>query len=173
MGLRARASLGWADAVRPYLFPLLQAVLDVVAVPSDVMPFTQLGVLARYKPPLGGLGVLGDRMMGAEVTDASLTMFLDELAQAVEDGTTPPSDAPSDAGDGHLVVAPANGIERLLLTVDGLSIRRGGAVGVWERLMAVPGVAHVSVDAWAGLVAVDRDPADCTAADLTAALENA
>ncbi|HKY77166.1 MAG TPA: hypothetical protein VJS45_13555, partial [Acidimicrobiia bacterium] len=91
---RARAALGWADATRPHLFPQLEAVLEVVPVSTLSLPYTQIGVLARYRPPFGALGAIGDRIMGAEVTDASLTTFLDELANAVADGTTPPSMAP-------------------------------------------------------------------------------
>ena len=173
---RARAALSWADATSPRLFPQLEALLEVAPVPNDSVPFTQLGVLARYRPPFGALGAIGDRIMGADVTDASLTTFLDELAGAVAAGTTPPSMAQT--GDeeedrSRPAVERAASIQRIFLTVDGLAARTGGAVRLGERLMAVPGVVHVGLDPWVGLVEVDHDPTICISEELMAAIEEA
>jgi hypothetical protein len=166
----ARAALGWVDAAHPQLFPQLEAVLEIAPVPSERAPFTQIGVIARYHPPLGPLGAIGDRLVGAEVTDAALTAFLDELAGSVADNTTPPSrrrgpETPADQPTDH------SPLRRLLRAVDGLAVRRGGAVGAHRALMAVPGVARVGVDPWCGLVAVDHDSQRCGADDLMAALD--
>ena len=170
---RARAALGWADVRRPNLFPQLEAVLEVVPVSSGSRPYTQIGVLARYRPPFGALGAIGDRIVGAEVTDASLTTFLDELARAVADGTTPPSMAPENDEEQSRAEEGPPGIQRVFLTVDGLATRPGGAVRLCESLRAVPGVVNVGIDPWVGLVEVDHDPALCISEDLMAALEEA
>jgi hypothetical protein len=167
---RARAALGWVDATRPHLFPELEAVLEIAPVPNDTLPFTQLGILARYRPPLGPLGALGDRLVGAEVLDATLTTFLDEVSDAVANQTVPPSLQP-EAEFGPHGSEDADEIRRVHLTVEGLAVRRGGAVGATDALAAVPGVVNVSLDPWTGLVAVDHDPAECDAEQLMAALE--
>ena len=167
---QARAMLGWADAARPRLFPQLEAVLEIKPVPTEGPAFTQLGVLARYRPPFGTLGAIADRLLGAEVTDAALTTFLDELADAVAEHTVPPSLRPGGEPVRRIEMDDPP-LRRVLLTVDGLAVRPGGAVGVSETLMAVPGVATVSLDPWSGLVAVDHDPARCTLEQFTAALD--
>jgi len=164
---RARAALDWADASRPHLFPQLEATLEVAPVPNDSRPFTQLGVLARYRPPFGALGALGDRLIGGEVTDAALTTFLDELADAVAKHTAAPTPSVSQPLD------ESTGLRRILLTVDGLAVRAGGAVEAHRALAAVPGVVKVDVDPFTGLAAVDHDPAAWSPADLAAALESA
>lgn len=168
---RARAALGWADATRPHLFPHLEAVLEIAPVPNDARPFTQLGILARYRPPFGPLGAIGDRLVGAEVTDAALTTFLDELAGAIADHTVPPSLQRESERRGDDSGGEDLGIRRIFLTVDGLAVRQGGAVGVCRALLTAPGVAHVSLDPWSGLVAVDHDPARCSGGRLMALLE--
>ena len=170
---RARAALGWADAARPRLFPRLEAVLEIAPVPHDIVPFTQLGVIARYRPPFGRLGAIGDRLVGAEVTDAALTTFLDELTDAVASHTSPPLLPP--AAEQRQIHASADqaeaGIRRVFLTVEGLGVRRGGAVGACQVLSDTSGVVNVSLDPRSGLVAVDHDPARCGLDQLTAALE--
>ena len=54
---RARVGLGWVDAAHPHLFPELDGVLELASVPNEARPFTQVGVVARYRPPFGPLGV--------------------------------------------------------------------------------------------------------------------
>ena len=164
-----RASLGWADAARPRMFPLLEASLEIMPVPHDGAPFTQLGVVARYRPPLGPLGALGDRLAGAEVVDASITEFLDELAVAVERRVPVPAARPAEPAerpDGDA------GLRRLFLPVDGLAVRPGGGAGAGAALAATAGVVHVSLDPGTGLMAVDHDPAVCGPDRLRAALED-
>ena len=159
----ARAALGWVDAAHPLLFPTLRAVLEVVPVPNDTASFTQLGIRAKYRPPLGPVGLVGDRLLGAGITDVALTNFLDDLARAVEDGVAPPEigrrppPAPDPPGPGDPVV------QRMFLTLDGLAVRKGGALAVAGALQSLPGVTHVSIDPEAGLAAVDHDPAQCGA----------
>jgi hypothetical protein len=168
---RTRASISWTDVTHPNLFPRLEATLEVMPVPDGAARFTQLGVQADYRPPLAVVGELGDRLVGGQVTDAALTTFLDELADAATDQIAPPSRG---GGTDRETTHPAGeeaAIRRLLVTVDGLGVRPGGAVGVTRALAAVPGVLHVSVDPWTGLAAVDHDPARCGLDEVAAALE--
>jgi len=170
---RARASLGWADATHPHLFPHLEAVLEIAPVPNDALPFTQLGVVARYRPPLGRLGAIGDRLVGAEVTDVALTTFLDELVDAVESQTVSPSRHAETESSPLKRVDDDAETRRVLFVVDGLGVRPGGAAGARKMLAALPGVTHVSVDPRTSVVAVDHDPTRCTAKALMAVLEEA
>ena len=106
------------------------------------------------------------------MTDAALTTFLDELSDAVAEHIDPPSlpvqtdqeTDPQEPNDPE--------VRRLLLTVEGLGVRPGGAVGAWEALAATPGVLNVSMDPWTGLVAVDHDPTRCGLEQMLAALED-
>jgi len=169
---RARAGLGWVDATHPHFFPQLEAVLEIAPVPHEGLPFTQLGVLARYRPPLGPLGAVGDRLVGAEVTDAALTTFLDELSDAVADHIDPPSLRAQTDQETDPQEHKDPEVRRLLLTVEGLGVRPGGAVGACEALSATPGVRKLSMDPWTGLVAVDHDPTRCGPEQMVAALED-
>jgi hypothetical protein len=169
---RARAGLGWADAGHPHLFPQLEAVLELAPVPHDGLPFTQLGVLARYRPPLGPLGALGDHVVGAEVTDAALATFLDDLADAVADHIDAPSVRVQTGQEANPQEHNDPAVRRLLLTVERLGVRPGGAVGTCDALAATPGVLNVSMDPWAGLVAVDHDPTRCSPEQMVAAMED-
>ena len=163
---RARAGLGWTDATHPHLFPHLEGMLELAPVPHDGTPVTQIGIVARYRPPLGPLGAIGDRLVGAEVIDASLTAWLDGLARAVEDGVPAPSpESMPDVLPSPIAGNPAT--RRVLLSVDGLDVRRGGAAGAAATLRARPGVVHVSLNPFSGLVAVDHDPDVCPSEDLT------
>ncbi|HVW35459.1 MAG TPA: heavy-metal-associated domain-containing protein [Acidimicrobiia bacterium] len=167
----ARAALAWADAGHPLLFPTLRAVLEVFPVPHDGTPYTQIGVRARYRPPFGPVGQMGDRLFGAGITDAALTNFLDDIAAAVEDHVAPAPDTERSTAD--ISGAPADDLlaRRLFIALDGLSVRRGGAVAVAEALRGVPGVSRVSIDPGCSLVAVDHDPTRCGLADMLAAVE--
>lgn len=167
---RAALAVGWADAVHPHLFPELDGVLEAAPVPNDKHPFTQIGLLARYRPPLGPLGAIGDHLVGAEVADAAVTIFLDELAQMVEEHIDPPAlRLDPDASTKRPVPDDPN--VRTFVTINGLAVRRGGAVGAAASLAATPGVVRVGVDPRSGLASVDYDQARCSAAQLAAALE--
>ena len=166
----AEAALDWADAERPRMFPTLTATLEIVPVPNRGRDVTQVGVRARYRPPFGPVGAVGDRMLGAGVVDVTLTNFLDDLVQAVT-ATVDPSPRPRPGPDSTAAEqAPDGGVERLFLSVDELVVRPGGAVSVGRALAALPGVVGVAVDPFTGLVAVDHDPARCGAAGMAGAL---
>jgi hypothetical protein len=165
----ARASLHWADAAHPRLFPKLTAVLEVRPLPNDVRVFTQIGVQARYQPPLGRVGMVGDHLVGAEIADVAVTNFLEYLVRAVSDGLPPASEPERAVVD--LAGSDDSDLRRHFLTLDGLAVRGGGAAGVYDALVSLPGVFRASVDPWSGLVAVDHDPTRCTLAEMAAVLE--
>jgi hypothetical protein len=169
---RARAQLGWVDAGHPHLFPQLEATLEIAPVPNDAAPFTQVGIRARYRPPLGPLGAVGDRIVGAEVTDAALTLFLEELTDAVADHVDPPSLRAQPEDPGFAPPYDDPDVRRVLLTVDGLAVRPGGALGVCDALAVLPGIVHVSMNPFAGLVSVDHDPERCSFDQVVAVLED-
>jgi hypothetical protein len=165
----ARAALAWADAAHPRLFPKLTAVLEIVPLPNEARPFTQIGVQARYQPPLGPVGTVGDHLVGGEVADAVITNFLDELVDAVMNAVPVPSrpeDRVVDLGE-----SDNPSLRRLFLTVDGLAVRPGGAAGVHDTLLSLPGVVRADIDPWTGLIAVGHDPTRCGLEELTDALE--
>lgn len=168
---RARAGLGWTDATHPHLFPQLEGTLEIAPVPHDGTAYTQIGILARYRPPLGPLGFIGDRLVGADITDAAVTAWLDELADAVDDQVVAPSLRPQ-AVPPPFPLAEDPAVRRVLLPVDGLAVRRGGAAGACEVLQRLPGVVHVSLNPFSGLIAVDHDPDVCPSDQLMAALDD-
>jgi hypothetical protein len=156
-GQLATTAIGWADATHPRLFPELSAVLEVRPVGNDEALFSQIGILAQYRPPLGRLGAVGDRLVGADVTDVALTTFLDELARAAEQGVEPLAPATAEGHRGP----DGPTLRRVFLTVDGLATRPGGGAGTCRALEAIPGVVRVSLNPLAGLFIVDHDPATC------------
>ena len=99
----ARASLHWADASHPRLFPKLTAVLELRPLPNDRRPFTQMGVQAHYRPPLGPVGLIGDHLVGADIADVAIANFLDDLTRSVTDGL------PVGTGSEPPVVHPVKG----------------------------------------------------------------
>lgn len=168
---RARASLGWADAAHPQLFPHLEGVLEIAPVPYDAAPFTQISIRARYRPPFGPLGAIADRLVGGDVTDVALTTLLDDLTAAVADHLPPPSMDDSRPGPAARPADEPPEVRRALLTIDGLTTRPGGAAAMCEEVMRLPGVVHASLNPFAGLVAVDHDPAATTTDEIMAVLE--
>ena len=168
---RAGLGVGWADAVHPHLFPELEGVLELAPIPNAKRAFTQIGLVARYQPPLGPLGALGNHLAGAEVADATVTIFLDEVAQMVEEHIDPPSLRLDPEGSTQQPVPEDSNVRRMLVTVDGMAVRRGGAVGAASALAVTPGVLRVSVDPRSGLATVDYDRARCNPAQLATALQ--
>jgi len=164
----ARATLAWADVAHPRMFPKLAAMLEIRPLASEARPSTQIGVQARYRPPLGLVGALGDHLLGGEVADSVITNFLDELVNAVMVGVPfrPRSEETAD-----LSADDDASLRRLFLTVDGLAVRPGGAAGVHDAVIAVPGVVRVGIEPWSGLISIDHDPTRCGLADIREALQ--
>jgi len=159
------------DAAHPHLFPELDGDLEVAPVPTAGLPFTQIGVVARYRPPFGALGAVGDRLIGREVADAALTAFIDELAGAAERELDPPGPVLGPAASPSPPLGETADVSRVFVTIDGLGVRPGGAVAAYRALRAVPGVVAVSIEPWSGLTAVDYEPSICTTNELLLAVE--
>ncbi len=168
---RTSVAIRGVDAAHPHLFPELDGDLEVAPVPNAGLPFTQIGVVARYRPPFGALGAVGDRLIGREVADAALTGFIDELAEAAERERDPPGPLFGPAASIAPQPPDTAGLNRVVLTIGGLGVRRGGAVGASTALQAIPGVVAVSIEPWSGLTAVDYEPSVCTTDELLLAVE--
>jgi hypothetical protein len=168
----ARHGLGWVDAAHPRLFPELDGVVELASVPNRKRTFTQVGVVARYRPPFGALGAVGDRLAGAEVADAALTAFVEDLVDAAESDLGPSALLPAPDGESEPSQPEEGGARRIFLVIDALAVRTGGAVGASACLMATPGVIAVSVDPWSGLAAVDYEPERCSPRQLVDALQD-
>jgi hypothetical protein len=100
----ARLPLRWEDARRPGLFPVLEASLELVPLANHgLRPLTRIGVVARYRPPLGRLGTMADDVAGNRIVLDSVTGFLDEVAGRIEEEIAPEQKTP-------VVVVPEPGL---------------------------------------------------------------
>jgi hypothetical protein len=162
----ARLPLRWEDATRPQLFPLLDATFELVQVSAGRRPMTQLGLVGRYQPPLGRLGSLADTLAGHRIVLESVERFLDELAARLERdvAASPPDFTNSDS-------APPRGRRRVILPVDDLERRPGGAAGAQLLLEGISGVFEASVNPISELAVIDYDAQSCSAQRLQQALE--
>lgn len=154
-------NIRWEDSERPRLFPVLEAVLSLAPVPSAPRPVTQVGLVGRYRPPLGPVGELGDRLAGQSVAADAVAGFVADIASRLEfllpesvDGT------PSAEAD------PGPETSRILIPLDHLQRRRGGAAGVSRQLAATPGVVRSQVNPITGLATVEYLPGEVHLEDL-------
>jgi hypothetical protein len=163
----ARLPLRWEDAAHPDLFPILDATFELSPV-SAGHPMTQLGLFGQYQPPFGRFGSLADTLAGRRIVLESVERFLDELARRLERElpATEPDAARPDS-------RPTQGWRRVILPVDGLNRRPGGAAGVQLHLEAIPGVSAVSINPGTGLAVIDYDQRSCSVHDLQKALDDA
>jgi hypothetical protein len=69
----------WRAESQAGLFPSMDAELEVMPL-SDRQPLTQIGILGRYRPPIGVFGAIGDAMLGHRVAEASVRHFVIDLA---------------------------------------------------------------------------------------------
>jgi hypothetical protein len=73
--------LTWHASGGAAMFPVLSADLEVAGLgPAR----TQLSVMGRYDPPLGGLGRTLDRLLFHRVAEASVRSFLRRVAEVLE-----------------------------------------------------------------------------------------
>ena len=164
---RARLSLRWEDAHHPRLFPVLVAVLELAPLRSGRYDITQIGVVGRYRPPFGAVGALADRLAGEAVAAESVHRFVVEVARRLEEMIPEPPAGPD------VTPEPLDpGLRRVLIPVDGLEDRPGGAASVGRYLETAPGVVRAEVHALAGLAAVDFDPGLCDPVKLLENLED-
>jgi hypothetical protein len=81
-GSKTSVPLTWTATGPQYLFPSMEADLDVAALgPSR----TQLSISARYRPPLGPVGRALDRAILHRVAEATVKDFLDQVAVVVDE----------------------------------------------------------------------------------------
>jgi hypothetical protein len=164
----ARLALRWEDATRPELFPLLDANFELMPVSAGRRPMTQLGLFGRYQPPLGRFGSAADTLAGRRIVLESVEGFLDELAARIERDVPPPDLDPTRPD-----AAPALGRRRVILQLDGLERRPGGAAGVQRLFEGIPGVIEVSVNPISELAVIDYDTKSCSVHELQQALDGA
>lgn len=173
IGVRsASLPIRWEDATHPELFPILDAVLEVEPVPAGRHAMTQLGLLGRYRPPLGRLGGLADNLAGHRIVAESVERFLDDLVDRFQ-ATLPVAETEPDLDD-----SPAGGTareipgqRRIALPVDGLDSLPGGAAGLALRLLSEPGVLDATVNPASGLAVIDYDGSTTGVAQLLHLLE--
>ena len=67
----------WRAAESPRLFPLMNATLDVYALTASE---TQLDLSGHYRPPLGALGKVINKVVGHRIAEASVRQFLVDVA---------------------------------------------------------------------------------------------
>lgn len=170
---RASLALRWGDARHPRMFPLLEAVLELAPLSSGRRRLTQVGLVGHYRPPLGTVGGVADRVAGGEVAAESVGRFVEEVARRLEAMIEPEPPAPEavDGFDDDLADAGGGEVRRVFLPLERLGSRAGGALGVRQRLAAVPGVVSVEVDPDAGLAEMEYDPSRCSPGQLLDDLE--
>lgn len=170
---RARMEMQCRAARHPRMFPLLEATLELAPLPSGRRHFTQVGLVGRYRPPLGVAGDVADRLGGSGIAVESIRHFVEGVAQRLETMVTPERRKPDeDEPTPDATREPAGpGLKKILLIVERLTSRPGGAVRVARRLEAMPGVVRVGIDPEATLAEIHYDPDRCHPNDLVDEVE--
>jgi hypothetical protein len=164
----ARMALRWQDSRHAVFFPVFEGVLSLAPIQAGRHQVTQVGLVGRYRPPLGAAGVMADRLAGGElVADETIAAFVENVANRLEALIEPEADG----SDGDVEEEPDPGHSRVMVTVDGLGDRRGGAVAVARQLSGTPGVTHAEVNPIAGIATVEYDPDTCNLSRILAELE--
>lgn len=91
MGTTMLIPMRWQAASLAPLFPVLEADVSVVALGPHR---SQVSVDGRYKPPLGAVGRMADRILLHRVAEATVGDFLDRVARELSD------DHPGESGSG-------------------------------------------------------------------------
>jgi hypothetical protein len=170
---RAGLAVHWEAAHHPWMFPVLEATLELSPVPSGRRHLTQVGLVGRYRPPLGVLGDMADRIGGSGVAVESIRHFVEDLARRLATMVAPEPPGPAEEEPTPDVTREPEGPERkkILLIVEPLASRPGGAVGIARRLAARPGVVRVDIDPETTLAEIHYDPARCHPGDFVDDLE--
>ena len=80
-----RVPLGWSDARRPGLFPVVEATLEVTPhISDDGQLTTRLALAGRYRLPFGRLGAVVAALAGHRLFLESVDRFLAGLAERLE-----------------------------------------------------------------------------------------
>jgi copper chaperone CopZ len=169
-GDRAFLALAWWDQGQRNLFPVMEAVLELVPVDYRGWPITQIGLVGRYRPPFGAFGNAIDRVAGAQIVAESVTWFVEEVARRLA-AALPAQEALEPPLGKETAPVDLEPWPHVFLPVDGLSHRVGGAAAARQRLASIPGVQHVEIDPIAAMAVVDYDPERCTPDDFVAVLD--
>jgi hypothetical protein len=78
---RTTLAMTWRPTGAGALFPVLEADLEIGALGSQR---TQLGINARYRPPLGTVGRAIDRALLHRVAEATVKDFLDQAGRTIQ-----------------------------------------------------------------------------------------
>ena len=180
----ARLALHWEDAHQPKLFPVMEAVLELAPLTAGRHRVTQVGLVGRYRPPLGRLGAVADTWAGHRVVMESIAGFLENIADRIETEIQPPAVEPEavqpstaasrpaePAAGGGVIPTSGRRPRRVFLPVDGLDRRQDGGTGLRQRLAAEPGVSRVELDAVAEMAVVDYDATVSSLGRLLAVLD--
>jgi hypothetical protein len=81
----ARMAIRWEDRRHPRLFPVLDAVLEVAPLAFERGEVTEVALTGWYRPPLGALGGLADRVAGRGVAAESVAWFVERVASRIEE----------------------------------------------------------------------------------------
>ena len=170
---RARLEMQCRAARHPRMFPLLEATLELAPLPSGQQHLTQVGLVGRYRPPLGVVGDVADRLGGSGIAVESIRHFVEGVAQRLEAMVTPERPRPDEDEPTPDATREPAGPEqkKILLMVEGLTSRPGGAVRVARRLAAMPGVVRVGIDPDSALAEIHYDPDRCHPNDLVDEVE--
>ena len=165
---RAGLAVHCRAARHPGMFPLLEARFELAPLPSGRRQLTQVGLVGWYRPPLGVLGDLADRLGGSGIAVESIRRFVEGVARRLETVSRPQRPR-SDEDEPTIDVTrepDSPELKKILLMVERLATRPGGAVGAARRLAATPGVVWVDIDPDTTLAEVHYDPARCHTRDL-------
>lgn len=80
----ATIAIRWQATHLSRYFPVMDA--DLIASPGDGAG-CQLILEGRYRPPLGLLGLLSDRLIGRFVAASTARRFVDRLSDRIQDGS--------------------------------------------------------------------------------------
>lgn len=155
-------------ARHPGMFPLLEARFELAPLPSGRRHLTQVGLVGRYRPPLGVFGDIADRLGGSGIAAESIRRFVEDVARRLETVFTPERLKSGEHEPTTDITREPGGpeLKKILLMVERLATRPGGAVGATRRLAATPGVVWVDIDPDSTLAEVHYDPARCHTRDL-------
>ena len=78
-GFAVFVPIKWHAASQTALFPSMDAELEIVPL-SHNPPRSQIGLLGRYRPPIGVFGAIGDAMLGHRIAEATVRRFVMELS---------------------------------------------------------------------------------------------
>lgn len=102
---RAGLALRWeVRGTGGRLFPVLDADLTLAPAGENA---ASLRLDGTYRPPLGSLGAGLDRLLLHRVAEATIHNFLERVAAALTQSTTPRPDAPANSVSPHLAAGPS------------------------------------------------------------------